>query len=371
MQYGQQRSLRSTPVSVLSSLNGMLSTLAWLCLFDGSSIAKCVLVAFARSLRIPGVSGKRGDFGVLVLVSAPGGGGPRAGPTKPQPGAGVAGQAGAGVLAGPPPPAARVPAVQSLPAPAPRAGRRAPAGHVVRAPAPARGFARWVKALNLASPGLAAASPGLAKLSALTHLAKPRAGAGARTTWPAGARRPARGAGAGNDCTAGTRAAGGGGPASTPAPAWPATPAPGCGLVGPARGPPPPGADTNTNTPKSPRLPLTPGMRKDLAKATKTHLAIELPSNKHNQAKVLNIPFKELKTLTGVERSDRCWPYCITAMLTRTKGPTDAERRDTDEARNNFGLLYCPCHTSTGHTKPGKEMHEIPEALTTDVARIF
>ena len=40
-QYGQQRSLRSTPVSVLSSLNGMLSTLAWLCLLDGSSIVKC------------------------------------------------------------------------------------------------------------------------------------------------------------------------------------------------------------------------------------------------------------------------------------------------------------------------------------------
>ena len=106
-------------------------------------------------------------------------------------------------------------------------------------------------------------------------------------------------------------------------------------------------------------------------KATKTHLTIKLPSNKRNQAKVLNIPFKELKTLTGVDRSDRCWPYCIPAMLIRTKGTSDADRRDTDEARNNFGLLYCPCHTSTGHTKPGREMHEIPEALTTDVVRNF
>ena len=65
-------------------------------------------------------------------------------------------------------------------------------------------------------------------------------------------------------------------------------------------------ADANTKTPKVPASPPTPGLRKDLVKSTKTHLTIELPATKYNETKVLNIPFKKLKTLTGLDRNDRC-----------------------------------------------------------------
>ena len=78
-------------------------------------------------------------------------------------------------------------------------------------------------------------------------------------------------------------------------------------------------ADANTKNAKVEASPSAPGQHKDLVKTTKTHLTIQLPATKYLEAKVLNIPFKELKTLTGLEREDRCWPYCVTAMLYLTK----------------------------------------------------
>ena len=95
-------------------------------------------------------------------------------------------------------------------------------------------------------------------------------------------------------------------------------------------------------------------------------MTIEIPANYNKKVKVITVPFKELKTLTGIDRKDRCWPYCISAMFLRDKGTTDMDKR-----RNNYGLLYCPCHTTTGHTTPGEDMHEIPETITTEIVQDF